>query len=96
VDRFGHPKYLNDTDVLANHEVEAVAGVEGALRPESRQSIKNQIGQLKNKLVGSIHSLSVNDDGAGSIKSGKRSNASLGKHYSDQQLSLLEGDDENL
>ena len=91
MDRFGHPKYLNDTDVLADHEVEAVAGVEGALRPENR-SIKAQISQIKVKVMGSIHSLSQNDDGTGSVRSGKIGS----KHHSDQQMSLLDGDDDKL
>ena len=89
MDRFGHPKYINDTDILHTREVIAVSGVEGALKPEAR-TIKNQINQLKSKVMSSIHSLSVNDDGQGSLsgRSGKRSNGSGGRN-SDQQLSLI-------
>ena len=93
VDRFGSPKYVNDTDVLADHEVEAVAGVEGALRPETRNR-RSQLNIIKDKIVGSIHSLTGIDDSSGSI-SGRSGKRSFGK-ISDQQLSLLEGDDENL
>ncbi|XP_076800660.1 copper-transporting ATPase 2-like [Clavelina lepadiformis] len=91
MNRFGQPKYVNDTDVLRDDEVIVVAGVEGALKPPS-STLSRKITTIKNKVIESIHSFSLNEEGG----SAKHSAGSLSgilsgsaKHAPDQQHSLL-------
>ena len=91
MNRFGEPKYVSDTDVLRDDEVIVVAGVEGALKPPS-STLSRKITTIKNKVIESIHSFSLNEEGG----SAKHSAGSLSgilsgsaKHAPDQQHSLL-------
>nr|XP_009860869.1 copper-transporting ATPase 2 [Ciona intestinalis] len=90
--RFGSPKYINDTDVLYDSEIQAISGVEGAIKPQSRaSSIVNKANSIKNKVLESIHSLSMNEE-QGSLTASKKSLSSHNEHDKEQQLSLLLAD----
>nr|CAB3224695.1 copper-transporting ATPase 2 [Phallusia mammillata] len=94
-DAFPQPRYVNATDVISDHQVEAISGVEGAQKPKSSE-IGRHLTAIKTKVMESIHSLSIADDGQGSV-SGRRSytNLSGSRHSKDQQRSLLLLNDED-
>jgi len=70
------PTYVdNSNDILTDDKVNVVVGIEGALQPQqkNRVSTAQQIQMIKNKVVESLHSLSIGN-GSISLKNESQSN----------------------